>query len=389
MRKTITVSTQKVEASDSLINGNSNMVFGNNNLIHGDNNKVYGSNNVVVGTGNVVKGEYNSARGSGNEILDPFGNFSPSNPPAFSPSNPPALHLASPPTSPVPFNNNPFSTPDNSAFSFAPIESPRNNPPPLSFTPLESPRGGNNNNSGFAAPPMISPRAMRSPTPTSSGSSHVFLPIPQPQFNNSYPSNPPNNQSFFQPISLNSSANENAFRGAPSPVPTNGSYFQQPAPFSPPQTVLVLQQPIIYATNPFSSSTENGNDNAAVIEKREKKNDIIKDGTLVFMLNEWEADYVQEFCDQLKANSGQQVSWHNSCGRTCIVGMGDLEKVRGTLIQLLPALNLRLKEWSWNTFGKNVCSDKDVYFKKLFKEYTRADVDCWRNPKPDAIKIPE
>jgi len=112
--------------------------------------------------------------------------------------------------------------------------------------------------------------------------------------------------------------------------------------------------------------------------------DIIQDGTLIFIVNETESEYVREFCKLVSTNSGQKVGCHISAGRMCIVGLGDLDKIRSEFIQQLPLLNLKLKEWSWNTFGKNVCNDKDVYFKRLFKEYTREDVDCWRD-KPTKI----
>jgi hypothetical protein len=113
-------------------------------------------------------------------------------------------------------------------------------------------------------------------------------------------------------------------------------------------------------------------------------NELISEGTLVFIVNETDAEYVREFCNLVSTNSGQRLGCHISAGRMCLVGLGDLNKIRDTIIQNLPLLNMKLKEWSWNTFGKNVCADRDVYYKRLFKEYTREDVDCWRN-KPTKI----
>jgi hypothetical protein len=146
---------------------------------------------------------------------------------------------------------------------------------------------------------------------------------------------------------------------APAPSPAPNAAPPSPTPYA----------------NPFGSP---------VAEKDKKEKDLIQDGTLVFIVNETEAEYVREFCNLVSTNSGQRLGCHISAGRMCLVGLGDLNKIRDTIIQNLPLLNLRLKEWSWNTFGKNVCSDKEVYFKKMFKEYTREDVDCWRS-KPTKV----
>jgi len=174
--------------------------------------------------------------------------------------------------------------------------------------------------------------------------------------------------------------------------PVNNAYFH-PASQA---IVPVMPQPYLAVTqyvNPFSPSTPvpvYANPFEAHREsQKEKEKDVIQDGTMVFMINEWESDYIREFCQLVGMTSGQVVSWHVSCGRTCIVGLGDLEKIREAIIQLLPQLNMRLKEWSWNSFGKKVCENRDLFEKRLFKEYKKEDVECWRNApsgSPSATK---
>lgn len=140
-------------------------------------------------------------------------------------------------------------------------------------------------------------------------------------------------------------------------------------------------QQVVYA-NPFfnipvtAASSWETNTNTS----KGKEADVIQDGTMVFMIREWESDYVREFCQLVAMNSGQKVEYQVSCGRTCIVGLGDLGKIRRAIIDLLPQLNMRLKEWSWNTFGHKVCSDRHLFETRLFKEYKKEDVECWNVP---------
>lgn len=332
--KTITIDSHKIEANDSLITGNNNIIFGNNNRIAGDNNKIYGNNNVVIGTGNIAKGEYNTAKGSGNEVRDPFGNASAS-----------TNSSAGNPTSPQQF--------------FAPIDIQQATSSPVI----------NNNNNSFFQPisnsqfPPASPRGAAYDAYQSPVSPRGTYDAYQPPMN--YPAA---NNTYFQPM-----ASPRAMMSTPPPVAAYFVVSPSPVyahnPFSPP-----------VSPTPFASPFESQQKEA----KEAKDKDLIEDGTLVFIINESESEYVREFCKIVSANSGQRVGCHLSCGRMCIVGLGDLNKIRDTITQLLPMLNLKLKEWSWNTFGKNVCSDKEVYYKRLFKEYTKEDVDCWRN-KPTKI----
>lgn len=334
--KTVNISSHKVECNESLVTGSDNIIFGNNNKIAGDNNKIYGNNNAVVGNGNVLKGENNSASGSNNELLQPFGSFGPPSSSAFA-------------TSPS-FNSAPnfFTQSINEAFSTQGAPSTNND---MYFQPIQMPQP-----SYAPYQPPVSP---------------VPYPVSPVPFSSRERSN--SNGMYFQPVqpavamapTLLAPQPVTAFLMVSPPSPAPG-YVN---PFSPPSS-----------PTPFGSASPNPFEK----EKKEKVVDIIQDGTLVLIVNESESEYVREFCKLISTNSGQKVGCHISAGRMCIVGLGDLAKIRDAIIQQLPLLNLKLKDWSWNTFGKNVCSDKDVYYKRLFKEYTREDVDCWRD-KPTKI----
>jgi len=303
-----------------MVTGCDNVIFGNNNKIFGDRNKVYGNNNTLVGNDNVVKGEQNNVSGSRNDVSTPFGS-------------------ASNPSTPFESNTQPTS---------APMSIPR------ATTPTNMPMN-------TATPPPISPRYQTtSPMNVPTATSPVNYPMSTSPMN--YPvSTSPVNYSMmgFQPVQQ-VPVSQAIVPVMAMPQPSYGNYGN---PFS---QALVAPVPV----SPFEAYKD---------IKKEKDKDILQDGTMVFMINEWESDYVVEFCQLVSMTCGQQVSWQVSCGRTCIVGMGDLEKIRRAIIDLLPQLNRRLKEWSWNTFGKNTCTDRDLFEKRLFKEYTREDVEVWRN----------
>jgi len=381
--KTYNVDAHKVEASDSIITGNNNIIFGNNNRIAGNTNKVYGNNNAIVGNNNVVKGENNIAKGDSNEVYDPFGNV-----------------YTQPTTPSSPYTSNPFASQDN-----------RSTPSPHFFIPPTQTQDRSispANGSAFIRPvptrersstyPYVNLPAYEPPAP--------FQPVPTAN----YPVSPPpvhfpnNANAYFQPVQQLVAPEPNSYyqpndtnsyysqQGTPSTNSNNANayfqqdatqYFQQDAIQFAPQPVaayIVLASPSSPTpyVNPFAPSQEQ-KDSPFTPRGQEKKEDLIQDGTLVFIINETDAEYVREFCTMVSTNSGQRLGCHISAGRMCLVGLGDLNKIRDTIIQNLPLLNLKLKEWSWNTFGKNVCNDKEVYFKRLFKEYTKEDVDCWRN----------
>jgi len=346
----INIDSYKVEANDSIITGSGNMIFGNGNKVIGDRNKVYGNNNTVSGNENIVKGENNICEGTGNEVVEPFGfgsklQTSPSsdaNPRATSPTHNPFSTSVNPPA-------NPFST--STAMTIV-------NPRATSPVPMNTPMN--------AYPSSTSPTPFYAPA-----NNNYFAPI-QAQYNPSPVS--PRGQ---QPYST-SPVNNNAYFPSQALVPAPQQYGAYPAvsyvmlsksgEMRRPDYIDYIQ-PTPAPVNPFEAHKE---------AQREKNKDLIQDGTMVFMINEWESESVREFCQLVAMTSGQQVGWHVSCGRTCIVGLGNLEKIREAIIQLLPQLNNRLCEWSWNTFGNKVCPDRDLYAKRLFKEYTREHVDCWR-----------
>jgi len=342
----VNIDSHKVEANDSLITGNNNVIFGNNNRVVGNRNKIYGNNNEVIGNENVIKGEHNRAHGDGNEICAPFGA-----PTAF-PS------VSDQPTSPVSI---PVPTIDSAEARRRPMNS--YTPPPVSPRSYEQPRP----TSPYATSSYEQPR------PTSPyGTSPYEQPRPTSPYgtspvNYSSMSTSPMNNPYFQPISQ-------------AIVPVH----QAIVPFNAPQPYLAVTPYV----NPFSTPVPEPNPFEVYRQKeKEKEKDVIQDGTMVFMIKEWESDYIREFCQLVSMTSGQKVSWHVSCGRTCVVGLGDLEKIRAAIIELLPQLNMRLREWSWNSFGKKVCENREVYEKRLFKEYTREDVEVWRNNSPSASKV--
>lgn len=409
--KTYTVNAHKIEASDSLITGNNNVVFGNNNRIAGDNNKVYGNNNAIVGNGNTAKGENNLAKGDHNEVYDPFGNTNAqqSQPDPYSPSaNPfatqqrtgapsPTPHFFIPPrdtASPVASNSyvRPVPTRERSStypYVKLPAYEPQPAPAvsqvsyPVSPSPVNYPGAGNvyfqpiqsESASAYFQPPVEPAYTPVSPSPVHysqvNNNNAYYQPAQQQPNNNAYYQQQPtqfsnslaSSNGYYQPIQQ-----QEAVQFAPQSVAAACLVVASPIMQSP-------QSPTPYV-NPFSPLPQ---------EKKDINHlDLIQEGTLVFIVNETEAEYVREFCNLVSANSGQKLGCHISAGRMCLVGLGDLNKIRDTIIQNLPLLNLKLKEWSWNTFGKNVCSDKQVYYKRMFKEYTREDVDCWRN-KPTKI----
>lgn len=328
---TVNIDSHKVETNDTVICGNNNVVFGNNNKIYGNSNKVYGNNNAVIGNDNMIKGQDNKAEGSGNEVSTPFGSLSQD------PS--------------VPFTSAPSVPQASTPFSSEPAPVSRN--APMNSYPTTT---GRARSATFPLPAPVYPIAT-SPTPFSSAqypmsTSPVPTYAPAPvQFTQAIVPVMPVQQPYQATTYIN------PFTGAIVPV-------AMPMPMPVPVAA-------VPAVNPFES-----------FKTKEKEVDLIQDGTLVFMIKEWESDYVREFCQLVAMNSGQKVGWHVSCGRTCVVGLGDLEKIRRAIIELLPQLNMRLREWSWNSFGNKVCSDREVFEKRLFKEYNKDDVECWRNSSP-------
>jgi hypothetical protein len=383
--KTYTISGHKVEASDSLITGNNNIIFGNNNRIAGDNNKIYGNTNAIVGNNNVVKGENNIAKGDSNEVYDPFGNAYPQ-PTAASPyltSNPfaaqgrisPSPHFFTPPTvtqdriaSPIENNSYARPVPTRERSSTYPyIDLPAYDPPTSPFQPVALSSVPvnflGNSNAYFQTVPQVESNSYFQPIDTNNTYPPVdnsFQPVDsssyhQQQMSTTYSQN---SNSYYQPTQ------QEMIQFAPQQQQQQVTYIVVASPTPGPPS----PRPYV---NPFSSP-------------QEKKQDIIQDGTLVFIVNETDAEYVREFCNMVSTNSGQKLGCHISAGRMCLVGLGDLNKIRDTIIQNLPLLNMKLKEWSWHHHGKNVCSDKEVYYKRMFKEYTKEDVDCWRS-KPTKI----
>jgi len=326
---TINIDSYKVEANDSVINGNNNVIFGNNNTVHGNNNKVYGNNNKVVGNDNSIKGEQNAAEGARNEVCSPFGSSQETSS-SFKPASP---------SVPIPALSIPRNTPMN------------------------------------AYPTTVSPRSYQETV------SPRYQEAVSPRYQESYPSTSP--YSTTPPANFPMSTSPTFGTSPMASYPMPSAYSQAIVPMNMPMHIPAqqVQWAVVSYVNPFATIPVQSGDHNPFESPRhkEKELDLINDGTMVFMIKEWESDYVREFCQLVQMNSGQKVGYHNSCGRTCIVGLGDLEKIRKAIIDLLPQLNLRLKEWSWNSFGNKVCSDRELFEKRLFQEYKKEDVECWRD----------
>jgi len=307
------------------INIDSYKVETNDSLINGNNNVIFGNNNTIYGNSNKIYGNNNKVVGNDNTVKGE-GNAAEG---ARNEVSSPFGTSSQDSTSPFTNSSTTTSTPQSAAISI-----PRN-------TPMNQ------------YPTPVSPRSYQETYPATSPTNYNMA---------TSPVNYPMSTSLVAAYQMVSYPSQ-AIVPVAIPAPLQYAVVHYVNPFTTPVSV-----------NPFEST------------KKEKEVDIIQDGTMVFMIREWESDYVREFCQLVQMTSGQKVGWHVSCGRTCIVGLGDLEKIRQAIIDLLPQLNMRLKEWSWNSFGNKVCSDRDLFEKRLFNEYKREDVECWRNTTPSASK---
>lgn len=303
------------------VEANDSVINGNSNVIFGNNNTIFGNSNKIYGNNNKVVGNDNSVKGEGNAAEGARNDVSS-----------PFGSMSQDPSTPFGTTNN---IPSDTPFS-EPASIPRN-------TPMN------------AYPATTRARSNTFP---------IAAPTPYPMANDY--------QMATSPTFITSSS---VSPYAIVPVPAPSPYAQAIVPVA--MQLPVYQQVVPYV-NPFAAQVNQPNPFEAH-KNKEKEVDLIQDGTMVFMIKEWESDYVREFCQLVQMNSGQKVGHHVSCGRTCIVAFGDLEKVRRAIIDLLPQLNMRLKEWSWNSFGNKVCHDRELFEKRLFQEYKKEDVECWRN----------
>lgn len=112
----------------------------------------------------------------------------------------------------------------------------------------------------------------------------------------------------------------------------------------------------------------NMNNHKAVSIPDSCQEDIFNNGHTVFVLSGWEKDKIEEWVKEVASHSGEKVDWHYSGGKANILGLGDLEKIRNTIKEMLPALNKQINE-----FYKK----KEGFFQST--NYTTKDVDRWNN----------
>jgi hypothetical protein len=67
--------------------------------------------------------------------------------------------------------------------------------------------------------------------------------------------------------------------------------------------------------------------------------DIYASGTLVMMTHTIGSEQMERWVKKVAERSGQPVDWHFAGGRACILALGDLEKVRSAIQDLLPEHN--------------------------------------------------
>lgn len=64
--------------------------------------------------------------------------------------------------------------------------------------------------------------------------------------------------------------------------------------------------------------------------------DIYKNGTLVFVSHTIGSAQMERWVKKVAEKSEQQVDWHFAGGRACVLALGDLQRVRDTILEMLP-----------------------------------------------------
>jgi len=63
---------------------------------------------------------------------------------------------------------------------------------------------------------------------------------------------------------------------------------------------------------------------------------VYKKGTVMFVTNSIPSNAMEEWVKKVAARSGQRVDWHFFGGRAVVKALGDLDKVRSAIVELLP-----------------------------------------------------
>jgi hypothetical protein len=95
--------------------------------------------------------------------------------------------------------------------------------------------------------------------------------------------------------------------------------------------------------------------------------EIFKNGSTVFCIGDWDTNEIENWVQEVATRSGQKVDWHYAGGRANILGLGDIEKIRQTIKEMLPELNKSINEYAKNKWKIS-----------SYANFTEADIDTWR-----------
>ncbi len=94
----------------------------------------------------------------------------------------------------------------------------------------------------------------------------------------------------------------------------------------------------------------------------------------MFFIGGWEKNEIENWVQEVAKRSGQQVDWGYIGGRANIIGLGDLDKIRHTIKEMLPTLNISINRYMETKYGPRL-NDERI-------NYTAQDVDYWAAKSP-------
>lgn len=97
--------------------------------------------------------------------------------------------------------------------------------------------------------------------------------------------------------------------------------------------------------------------------------EIMQKGHTVFYIPSWRKKDIENWVQEVAKRSGQKVDWHYSGGNANIIGLGDLDKIRNTIKEMLPELNKSINEYKKNKWGGLL---NETHF-------TEQHVDYWKD----------
>ena len=100
------------------------------------------------------------------------------------------------------------------------------------------------------------------------------------------------------------------------------------------------------------------------------QDDIFKNGHTVFVIHhQLKSEYIEVWVKEVAKRSGEKVDWHYSGGHANILGMGDFEKIRNTIKEMLPELNKLINAYNILKYGH--------FFQPV--NYKPESLDQWNN----------